>query len=65
LALGGLLVFVVDFFRLPQLLYGTTPLDSIQWNALESMAAGGLLLASCIGVGQKSMPAVKDVGDAV
>jgi hypothetical protein len=61
------MVFIMDFFRLPQLLYGTTPLDSIQWRALASMGAGGLLLAWCfgIGVGTRAMPVAKDVGDAV
>ena len=67
LVLGGLLVFVVDFFRLPQVLYGTMPLDSVQWHAMTAMGAGGLLLAWCFGagVGAKAMPVAKDVGDAV
>ena len=67
LVLGGLLVFVIDFFRLPQLLYGTTPLDSIQWRALTAVGAGGLLLAWCFGVGAgaNAMAGAKDVGDAV
>jgi phosphatidylglycerol:prolipoprotein diacylglycerol transferase len=44
LGLAGLLLFLVDFFRLPSELYGTAIFDRIQWRALALMAAGGGLL---------------------
>jgi len=66
LVLGGLLLFVMDFFHLPQLLYGTKRLDSIQWHALELMGAGSLLLAWCFGVGVGAKAsAPQDIHDAV
>ena len=61
LALAGLLVFVLDFFRLPLELYGTSRLEEIEWRALEAMIAGGALLAWAMvrGAGRG------DLGDAV
>jgi phosphatidylglycerol:prolipoprotein diacylglycerol transferase len=65
LALGGLILFVLQFFRLPVVLYSTSPLDGDQQRGLEMMVAGGLLLSWLLGVGaQRQLPA-KDSGDAV
>jgi phosphatidylglycerol:prolipoprotein diacylglycerol transferase len=43
LVLGGLLVFVSDFFHLPAVLYSNGWLDRIQWQAL-CLAGGGCLM---------------------
>jgi len=45
LVLGGLLVFVLDFFHLPAVLYGNGWLDKIQWQALLLIGGGCLMLA--------------------
>jgi hypothetical protein len=62
LVLGGLLLFFLEFFRLPGILYGISLLDGEEWHGLGMIAAGSLLLAWCVGVGARS---VKGVGDAV
>jgi phosphatidylglycerol---prolipoprotein diacylglyceryl transferase len=62
LLLGGLLIFLLDFFRLPQMLYGTRILDGEEWRGLEVFVAGSLLLAWRVGIGSRS---VKGVGNAV
>jgi phosphatidylglycerol---prolipoprotein diacylglyceryl transferase len=62
LVLGGLLLFVLEFFRLPLMLYGSSLLDAEEWHALGVMGAGSLLLAWCVGVGARD---AKGVGDAV
>jgi phosphatidylglycerol:prolipoprotein diacylglycerol transferase len=65
LALGGLLLFIIQFFRLPVVLYANTLLDGDEFRGLEMMVAGGLLLVWLLGIGaQRALPA-KDAGDAV
>lgn len=44
LVLGGLLVFALDFFHLPAVLYGNGWLDKIQWEAVALMGGGCLTL---------------------
>ena len=61
LALAGLLLFVLDFFRLPLELYGTSRLDGIEVRALQVMVSGGALLAWAMARG--AVPG--DLGDAV
>ena len=46
LVLGGLLLFVLDFFHLPSVLYGTAWLDRVQWRALMLIGGGCLILLS-------------------
>jgi phosphatidylglycerol:prolipoprotein diacylglycerol transferase len=45
LILAGLTLFLTDFFRLPNQLYGTDLLDGTEWRGLEFIVLGGLLLA--------------------
>lgn len=65
LVLGGMVIFFVDFFRLPEMLYGWGYVDSGQWHAVYVMAVGSLLLAWCVGVGAQYYARAKGVGDAV
>lgn len=44
LVLGGLLLFALDFFHLPSVLYGTAWLDRVQWRALMLIGGGCLML---------------------
>jgi phosphatidylglycerol:prolipoprotein diacylglycerol transferase len=46
LLLGGLLLFLLDFFHLPSMLYGDAWLDRVQWRALIFIVAGCLMLVS-------------------
>jgi phosphatidylglycerol---prolipoprotein diacylglyceryl transferase len=46
LVLGGLLLFVLDFFHLPGELDGNAWLDQIQWRALMCVGGGCLMLAA-------------------
>jgi phosphatidylglycerol:prolipoprotein diacylglycerol transferase len=65
LALGGLLQFVLQFFRLPNVLYSTKMLDGYQLRGLEMMVAGGLLLSWLLGIGAPRPLPAKDTGDAI
>ena len=65
LILGGLLVFLLTFFRLPSMLYSTSMLDGDQARALGLIVAGSLLLAWRVGVGAQYGRVAKDVDDAV
>jgi len=65
LALGGLLLFVLQFFRLPVALYANSLLDGYQLRGLEMMVAGGLLLSWLLGIGAQPPLQTKDAGDAV
>ena len=60
LVLGGLALFFLDFFRLPEMLYGYGWVDGGQWKAVEVMVAGSLLLAWRVGIGE-----ARGMGDAV
>jgi phosphatidylglycerol:prolipoprotein diacylglycerol transferase len=66
LIFAGLLLFVLDFFRLPAMIYDSAALDPIQNRALLVVAAGTLLL---IWAQRSSMPRVseseKGLGNAV
>jgi phosphatidylglycerol:prolipoprotein diacylglycerol transferase len=44
LVLGGLLLFLMDYFRLPAALYGSAWLDRIQWRALMLIGGGCVML---------------------
>ena len=46
LVLGGLLLFALDFFHLPAVLYGNAWLDRVQWRALIFIGGGCLMLVS-------------------
>jgi len=50
LTLGGLLLFVLDFFHLPAVLYGNAWLDRVQWRALMLIGVGCLILVSLMDV---------------
>ena len=73
LLLGGLLLFVTDFFRLPSELYGTSWFDRVQWFALILVTSGGLMLAFGPAArgragrrsGNAAALAGKDIGDAL
>jgi phosphatidylglycerol:prolipoprotein diacylglycerol transferase len=65
MVLGGLLQFVMCFFRLPQVLYSDSLLDGSQVRALYLTVAGGLLLAWRVGFGAPIPLAAKDAGDAI
>jgi len=65
LAIGGLVLFVIQFFRLPGVLYQNTLLDGYQLRGLEMMVAGGLLLSWLLGIGAERSLLTKDAGDAV
>jgi phosphatidylglycerol:prolipoprotein diacylglycerol transferase len=45
LVLGGLVIFGMDFFRLPSEMYGAGIFDRVQWRAIALMVAGGGMLA--------------------
>jgi phosphatidylglycerol---prolipoprotein diacylglyceryl transferase len=68
--LGGLTLYFLDFFRLPQVLYADSWIDGDQLRVLYLAIAGGLLLAWRVGVGAKRTGvkqaiAAKDLSDAV
>ena len=65
LSLGGLVLFLIQFFGLPVVLYATTLLDGDELRGLEMMVAGGLLLSWLLGVGAQRQLLAKDAGDAV
>ena len=65
MVLGGLLQFGMCFFRLPQMLYGTSIIDGGQLRALQLTVAGGLLLAWCMGIGARRPASPTDVANAV
>ena len=56
LLLGGLTVFLLDFFHLPAQLYSSHWLDRIQWRALLFVAAGCLVLLALAGASEDNNP---------
>jgi len=66
-AVGGLVLFAMDFFRLPQEMYGTAWLDGIEWRAMGLMLAGGAMLVWRAGTGRGEAIALAErgTGDAV
>jgi len=65
MALGGLTLYFLDFFRLPQVLYASSWIDGDQLRVLYLAIAGGLLLAWRVGVGAEPAVNARDAGDAV
>jgi prolipoprotein diacylglyceryltransferase len=65
LVLSGLLIFFMQFFRLPGVLYSNSLLEGAEVRGLEFMVGGGLLLAWREAASQPTMPGRKDLNDAV
>jgi phosphatidylglycerol:prolipoprotein diacylglycerol transferase len=65
LVLGGLVLFLMGFFRLPEMLYGQAWVDGSQWRAVEYMVAGSLLLAWRSAIEARTAAGAKGVVDAV
>ncbi len=63
LLLGGLALFAVDFFRLPDELFSDAWLDQGQWIGVAMMAVGGGMLAA--GVGNRDAKDAQGRVDAV
>jgi phosphatidylglycerol:prolipoprotein diacylglycerol transferase len=55
LLLGGLLLFVLDFFHLPAVFYGNAWLDRVQWRALMLIGGGCLMLVSLTDVREEDV----------
>jgi phosphatidylglycerol---prolipoprotein diacylglyceryl transferase len=68
LALGGLLLFVLDFYHLPGELFGNAWLDKTQWQGLACMMAGCAMLAALPRIGEPaavSQPAARETESTV
>ncbi len=63
LLLGGLALFAVDFFRLPDELFSDAWLDQVQWVGVAMMAVGAGMLVT--GAGGRSADAVQGGVDAI